>query len=100
MKDTTKLVTALKEFDINPNALYCEEDFSSMNEALDSVDMAITVESCGDSTIAIYYSGKLEQSIVLDWSIATRFNTIESLAKYLLDYEEMAETLEARICLN
>lgn len=71
---------------------------------LDDTGLQVSFDSVqGDSdsyVLATYYSNKLKQSIILDWSFKTIFESREELAQAIFDLEQRATQLEESIIIN
>lgn len=102
-KGSTKALAALlREQDVSPTDW--SDAGSHVSVALDACGMEISTDAHNESgdwgMMATYYSSKLHYTVILDWNMYQEFATLEELAKYLMEFEEMAHALEAKITMT
>lgn len=97
-------LTALLEKYNNKDIFKIHDDWyesgslSIINEALSEIGADITFDATESAGIlAVYYSGKIHQSIILDWDAYSTCNSVPELVEYLLDYQKAAEQIEKQL---
>lgn len=96
-----ELVKELRAREIDPEEWY--EDTCKINEALDYMGLKVNADTLTNfgsgeaETLINYYSVKIGHTIILQWDGFKACDTLEELADYLVEFEEEAAKLEAKL---
>lgn len=74
------------------------DHLNTINEGLQEIGADISFDATESAGIlAVYYSGKIHQSIILDWDAYSTCDSVPELVEYLLDYQKAAEQIEKQL---